>query len=128
ILTAEDIKQEVKKDASGSRDQYENRADKVIDFLEELNGEKKYKYLTLFIVGECGVDFAFLFKKPKEGNQTLSLSFGDFEKLVFSEEINGFSLWKFAKVYNEASKKTKVYTFGGMLDAFVIYRANQESI
>ncbi|MEQ8360113.1 MAG: hypothetical protein RH860_11545 [Cytophagales bacterium] len=100
----------------------------VIQYLESLNGDIKYKYLTLFIPGEHGGEMLFSFDKPKEGNEAIAFSYSDFEALVYSDNLDALELWKFAKVYRITRERTKFMAFGSLLDAFAIYKVNDGSL
>ena len=106
----------------------ENRNKEVIHFLEELNGATPYKYFTLNILGESGQDAYFMYGKPQRDNQILTLKYGELEKMVFSGELDILTLWKFAKVYNQSRLQTRLFSMGGVLDAFVAYQSNNGSL
>lgn len=107
---------------------HEIRNKEVIDFLKDLNGSDPYRYFTLNIIGEDGQDMFFMYGKPESSNEVLTLKYGELEKLVFADILDGLSLWKFAKVYNRASSQSRISSIGGILDAFVSYQSNNESL
>lgn len=106
----------------------EKRSAEVLAHLKVINGETEYKYFTLYVAGEMGGNYAFTYGKPTGENQTLALSFGDFEKLFLADDVDALSLWKFSKTYREASEDVGMIPFNGILDMYEIYRQNQESL
>lgn len=113
---------------SSSLKSIDEREKQVIKYLNELNGESKYRYLTLFILGEYGGTTFFSFNKPSEDNATVTLSFTDFKTLVDSGDLDALTLWKFGKIYKITSEKTDISSFGGMLDSYVIFNENSGSL
>jgi hypothetical protein len=104
---------------SSSLQSVNDREQQVIKYLKELNGEIKYRYLTLFILGEYGGTTFFAFNKPSEDNATVTFSFTDFKTLVDSGDLDALTIWKFAKIYKITSEKTDISSFGGMLDSYL---------
>lgn len=107
---------------------HELRNNEVIDFLKHLNGVDPYRYFTLNIIGEDGQDMFFMYGKSEKSDEALSLKYSELEKLVFSDALDGLSLWKFAKVYSRTSSQSRIFSMGGILDAFVSYQSNNESL
>jgi len=113
---------------SSSLQSVNDREQQVIKYLNELNGKVKYRYLTLFILGEYGGTTFFAFNKPSEDNATVTFSFTDFKALVDSGDLDALTIWKFAKIYKITNEKTDISSFGGMLDSFVIFNENSGSL
>lgn len=104
------------------------RANEVLAHLKNVNGSVEYKYFSVFISGENGRNFYFTFNKPAGENQVIGVSFGDFEKLFLADEVEGLSLWKFAKVRRAASETISIPAFNGVLDMFSFYQKNNQSL
>jgi len=104
------------------------RANVVLQYLESLKATEGFRYFTVFIIGEAGFDFYFLWDKPKDGNQTIGLIFGDLEKIALSQGIDKLTLWKFAKAYQRAKEGMRFSPFTSMLDAYVIYLKNANTL
>lgn len=113
---------------SNSLKSVNEREQQVIKYLNELNGEIKYRYLTLFILGEYGGTTFFAFNKPSEDNATVTFSFTDFKTLVDSGDLDALTIWKFGKIYKITSESTDISSFGGMLDSYVIFNENSGSL
>jgi len=67
---------------SNSLKSIEEREQQVIKYLNELNRKIKYRYLTLFILGEYGGTTFFTFNKLSQDNATVTFNFTDFKTLV----------------------------------------------
>lgn len=107
---------------------HESRTREVLDFVKGDDVERNDTFFLLTIIGECGEDGAFLYRRPEAGTQALQLLYGELKPLVFSGKLDELTLWKFSKVYNRAQAKTRILNFGGILDAFVGYFNNHEAI
>lgn len=107
---------------------YEERGNVVLQYLKDLNQTCPYKYLTLLIGGENGRPSYFTFSKPTEENQIIGLGYGDFQKIMQSEETDELSLWKFAKIYNDTSKEMQLSPMSSFLDLYEVYQHNEQSL
>src|SRR6185437_2062070 len=110
------------------QDILEKRKDEVLSYLIDLNKPVKYRYLTLVILGESGKGAFFKWSKSLPGNQSLAFIFGDFEKIVYDDNIDQLTLWKFAKAHLRANEKTRLAPFNSLLDLYVIYKNNDGSL
>jgi hypothetical protein len=110
------------------RDKCSERSFEVIEYLTKLNEPDVYRYFTFFVLGGIGETHFFIWSKPDEGNQSLTLSFADFETIIFAGKVKRLTLWKFAKAYLKACGKTRFAPFTSLLDAYVMYKEQKGSL
>ncbi|OFY17737.1 MAG: hypothetical protein A2W98_08525 [Bacteroidetes bacterium GWF2_33_38] len=113
---------------SGEINFYDNRNNEVLEFLEKVNQNALYKYFTLYIIGESGYDFYFFHGGAINENQVLALKHCEFESLVFSNELDPLTLWKFARIQSKTRNRTQIIAPGGFLDTYFAYKNNNQSL
>lgn len=106
----------------------EKRNQEVVKYLETFSKEQPFQVLSVFVLAETGRDGFFAWQKPSAGNQSLAFQYGELMTLVYSENANSLTLWKFAKTYSRTSEKVRIMSMGGTLDAYAIYHKNHGSL
>jgi hypothetical protein len=106
---------------------YTTREKEVLEYLKGLS-KNTYRYFTLNILGSLGEMFFFSWNNPELGNQTLTFSFSDFQKIIFAADLDELSLWKFSKAYLVANETTRFSPLTGMLNTYVAYKENDGSM
>lgn len=104
-----------------------DRIDKVIDHLNLMN-HNDTKVLSIMIGGSFDDQMMLMWKKPKDGNHSLVLSFSDFEIIVQSENPEPLMLWKFAKAHNLATTRADIGFGSDTVDMFAFYKNNHGSL
>jgi hypothetical protein len=104
----------------------QKRDDEVLEYLQRLNSSNSFRYLTINIVGENGSDRFFIWPKAKSGNQTVCMTFSQFQRLCFDGSLDRLTLWKFAKAFSRAAEKMN-FSMLDVLDMYVIFKNNEGS-
>src|ERR1035437_4141736 len=103
-----------------STNHFKERNDTVVNYLKNLE-RHPYDVLSLFVISETGEDILFAWPKSPDGQYSLSLTYSELDAIAYSENINGLTLWKFAKTYNKSNELFRINSMGGTLDAYVAY-------
>lgn len=119
--------QEDNEPVGAKEDTIYERISNVTAFLNSKN-EGNTRVLTLFISGGYEDQMMIAWPKPTVSNYNLVFSFSDFEKIMFSGELEPLLLWKFAKAHNQAVGVSE-FSFGSStLDMYGYYKDNGGSL
>lgn len=104
---------------------------RVADIVQLLTGaepKQPHAVFTLFIPIEAGRDYMFMWNKPEQGHETLTLKDEDLLRIAFADKVDRLTLWKFAKCYRRTNELTRIMSPSSMIDAFAVYHGNDGSL
>uniref|UniRef100_UPI003216986B YecA family protein n=1 Tax=uncultured Draconibacterium sp. TaxID=1573823 RepID=UPI003216986B len=104
----------------------DQRKNEVINYLKSELKLSDYKFLNVYTFSTLGREYFSLIERPNTDELSTSFCGTDFINLIYSEEWNRLSLWKFAKVYHKYRESTELIVQDD-LDAYNIYISNDDS-
>ncbi len=102
------------------------RAEAVITNLKNREELKGYQFLTVLLTNTMGGFSVFGIDDPQEDEQRVWFNIFDFINMANADEWGRLDLWKYAKVYESTTKKTRIVVTSSM-DAYVTYKRNGET-
>ena len=112
----------------GGHDLLMERADEMATRLGSIESKQPHQVLTLYVLIESGEEYMFYWRKPAEGNETLSFKDEELLSAAHAEHVDRLTFWKFAKCHRRTNEIAKVEAFGGMIDVFAVFQNNHGSL
>ncbi|MES2387840.1 MAG: SEC-C metal-binding domain-containing protein [Bacteroidota bacterium] len=103
-----------------------NRVDEVLSFMRSQSKYADSNILVLYVLPEIGDGAAFYYNKEKYNEEICLFKAFEFINLAASREWGPLSLYKFAFVYREFTKKSEINSFD-TLDTYSVYKDRDES-
>ena len=107
---------------------FEERTNTVVQFLSNIDTRQPFGVFCLYVIGETANDFYFMWSAPSAGHQSLALRYRELWSITHSSNVDGLTLWKFAKCYRRTNMVTRVMAPGGVMDAYTVFQKNHGSL
>ncbi|GAA6769500.1 SEC-C domain-containing protein [Flavobacterium sp. CGRL2] len=118
----------IERAAASNANSLEQRAQEVVAYLKSLNTNQNFDIFCLYVTAEASEEFSFLPVQSQLDYQCLAIRYRELNTILTDKDTNVLSLWKFAKCYNWTSAQFEIFTLGGILDIYAIYKANNYSL
>jgi hypothetical protein len=106
----------------------DQRSKEVVAYLKSLNTNQNFDIFCLYVTAETSEEFSFLSGQSQSDYQSLATRYSELNTILTDKDTNVLSLWKFAKCYNWTSQQLEIFTLGGILDIYAVYKANNNSL